>query len=213
MANVSNMSKEQARNHLRTLGEEAHPRWTSLEIKFRIGELTGTELDRQKGIGALLRKLQSTPEREVKGPDETTVGFGRYADRMYKEVPQPYLDWTMEVAREAPTECSGKLARLAAWAMNQREFQTGRRLQLTASGSNDDESMGDKPTCEICSAVAKTVHPCFFCRRRACLPCLRPAPGMLPMCRVCSGEEGFHKGLPRHGQRSGPRRWSMPWNR
>ena len=67
MANVSDMSRDQANNYLRTLGEEAHPRWTALEIKFRIGELTETELDRQKGIGALLRKLQSDPKSDTKG--------------------------------------------------------------------------------------------------------------------------------------------------
>ena len=49
MVNVSAMSKEQARDHLRTLGEEAHPKWTSLEIKSRIKELV--ERDHQKGLG------------------------------------------------------------------------------------------------------------------------------------------------------------------
>ena len=183
------MSKAQARTYLRALGEEAHPRWTSLEIKFRIGELTETGLDRQEGIGALLRKLPSTQERVAfAAMPEMKVGFGRYADRMYKEVPQPYLDWAMEVVREAPAECSRKLERLAAWAMKQRELREERSLQLTASGGDDDEPMGDKPTCEICSAVAKTVHPCFYCCRQACLPCLKPAPGMLPVCTMCSDE-------------------------
>ena len=32
------------------------------------------------------------------------------------------------------------------------------------------------------------VYACFFCRRRTCLSCLRPAPGMLPMCTICWGE-------------------------
>ena len=32
------------------------------------------------------------------------------------------------------------------------------------------------------------VYACFFCRRRTCLRCLRPAPGMLPMCTLCTGE-------------------------
>ena len=187
MANVSDMSTDQARNYLRTLGEEAHSSWTCLEIKFRIGELTETELDRQQGVGAFLRKLQT--DREVKGPDEKMVGFGRYAERMYKEVPQPYLDWVIEVAKEAPTECSGKLARLAAWALSQRDFQTGRRPQLLVSGSTEDESMESQRKCQIC-LVAEAEAGCFFCRARACLPCLRAAPGMLPMCLVCAGEAG-----------------------
>ena len=120
--------------------------WTSLEIKSKIKELT--ERDQKKGLGvnsnstraemeqmcqakgltvtkndtkgSLLRKLRSAQEFEVKGSDETIVGFGRYADRKYKEVPQTYLDWTMEVFKEGPTDCSSGLARLAEWAMAQQ---------------------------------------------------------------------------------------------
>ena len=76
MANVTDMSRDQAKNFLRTLGEEAHPSWTALEIKFRIGEITETELDRNLGIGSLLRKRPASSEstREV-GPEETLVGL------------------------------------------------------------------------------------------------------------------------------------------
>ena len=123
MANVTDMSKEQAKNFIRTLGEDAHPTWTALEIKLRIGEVTETELDRQQGIGSLLRKRPASSGQEEKGPEENLVGFGRYATRMYKELSQPYLDWIMEVEREAPTECSGKMARLAGWARAQRDLR------------------------------------------------------------------------------------------
>ena len=44
MANVTDMSRDQAKNYLRTLGEEAFPGWTALEVKFRIGEKTETEI-------------------------------------------------------------------------------------------------------------------------------------------------------------------------
>ena len=165
MVNFSAMSKEQAKEHLRTLGEEAHPKWTSLEIKSRIKELT--ERDQQKGLGvnsnstkaeieqkcrekgltvtkndtkgSLLRKLRAAQDFEEKGSDETMVGFGRHADKKYKEVPQTYLDWAMEVCREGPTECSGKLARLASWAMTQQgkpeESADEKNLEPTAISS------------------------------------------------------------------------------
>ena len=35
MVNVTDMSRDQAKNYLRTLGEEAFPEWTALEIKCR----------------------------------------------------------------------------------------------------------------------------------------------------------------------------------
>ena len=46
MVNLAAMSKDQAKNYLRTLGEEAHPKWTPLEIKSRIKELA--ERDQRK---------------------------------------------------------------------------------------------------------------------------------------------------------------------
>ena len=86
--------------------------------------------------GSLLRKLRAAQDFEEKGSDETIVGFGRYADKMYKEVPQTYLDWVMETFQEGPTECSGKLARLAAWALTQQvESTTEKKVQHTASSS------------------------------------------------------------------------------
>ena len=57
------------------------------------------------------------------------------------------------------------------------------------SGSPEDESMNTQRKCQIC-LVAEAEAGCFFCRARACLPCLRAAPGMLPMCLVCAGEAG-----------------------
>ena len=105
--------------------------------------------------GSLLRKLRSAQELEVKGSDETIVGFGRYADMKYKEVPQTYLDWTMEVFVEGPTECSGKLARLAAWAMTQQR-KTGE--------STDEKNM--EPTA-ISSAASSAGTPGRGRKKRA----------------------------------------------
>ena len=90
------------------------------------GKVTGsvTRLMSQWRNAKDLRKRPGNSGQEEKGPEENLIGFGRYATRMCKELPQPYLDWIMEVEREAPTECSGKMARLAGWARAQRVFRT-----------------------------------------------------------------------------------------
>ena len=147
MVNISSMCKEQAKAHLRSLGEEPNPSWSSLEIKDRIKELT--ERDQRKGLGvnsnstkeqmkqmcmlkglsvtsndtkgSLLRKLRQAQEYEVEGSEETLVGFGKHASLRYKEVPQSYLTWVIETYQEGgPGVCGGGLCRLAKWAMVQR---------------------------------------------------------------------------------------------
>ena len=77
--------------------------------------------------------------------------------------------------------------RLAQWALTQSDFQTGRRPQLLVPGSTEDASMESQRKCQIC-LVTEAEAGCHFCQARACLQCLRPAPGMLPMCLVCAGE-------------------------
>ena len=147
MVKVSAKTKEQARGYRHALGEKARPKWTSLEIKSKILEIKSRsqELmvrDRQKGLrvkaeveqkcrekglavrkndtkGSLIREIRSAQGFEKKGSDETIVGFGRRADKKYKDVPQTHLDWVMEVFRENPTVCQGKWARLATWVMAQ----------------------------------------------------------------------------------------------
>ena len=189
---VSNMSREQAINYLRILGEEAHPSWTSLEIKFRIGELEEVEFGRPKQFGLVLRRLLEAPEIPEPGtalrsrPDETIVGFGRYADMMYKEVPQQYLDWIIEVVEEVPTECTYRMTRLATWARHQRDFNMAVH-QNRPHSAVEDEPERAQPACEVCRAEVEMVYACFFCRKRTCMQCLRPAPGMLPMCTICWG--------------------------
>ena len=46
---------------------------------------------------------------------------------MYKEVPQPFLDYIMEVERKMPMELSPKVFRLASWARSQKDVWTGKR--------------------------------------------------------------------------------------
>ena len=187
MANVTDMSRDQAKNFLRTLGEETCPSWTALEVKFRIGEKTETELDRAQGIGSLLRKRPASSTSDQKGPEETQVGFGRYTERTYKEVPQPYLDFIMEVDRELTTELSPKVLRLASWARSQKDVWTGRTPQLIVSGDGKDESVDYRNQCKICHG-AKAEVACFFCRVRVCMQCIRPCTGRLTQCMVCAGD-------------------------
>ena len=187
MANVTDMSRDQAKNFLRTLGEEACPAWTALEVKFRVGEKTETELDRAQGIGSLLRKRPASSASSQGGPEETKVGFGRYGDRMYKDLSQPFLDFIMEVDREMPMELSPKVSRLASWARSQKDPWTGRTPQLIVSGNDKDESVDYRNQCQIChGAMAEAV--CFFCRARTCTGCLRPCTSNLPQCLTCAGE-------------------------
>ena len=189
MANVTDMSRDQANNFLRTLGEEACPAWTASEVKFRIGEKTETELDRAVGIGSLLRKRPASSTSSQIGPEEEQVGFGRYKERMYKEVPQPFLDFIMEVDREMPMELSAKVSRLASWARSQKDAWTGRTPQMIVSGDGKDESVDYRNQCQIChGAMAELV--CFFCRARICPGCTRPCTGRLPQCMTCAGDIG-----------------------
>ena len=140
--------------HLRSLGEEPHPSWSSIEIKARITELTEHD-QRRKGLGvnsnstkeqmkqmcvlkglsvtsndtkgSLLRKLRQAQEYEVGGSEETLVGFGKHASLKYREVPESYLTWAIDTFQEGATTCDGRLARLAKWAMVQRGMTAARR--------------------------------------------------------------------------------------
>ena len=184
MANVSDMSEDQARNYLRTLGEEAFPTWTALEIKFRIGEKAETELDRAQSSRSLVKKRPANPSS---GPEESPVEFGRYKHRVFKDVPQPYLDFIMEAEREFPMELSAKVSRLAAWARSQKDTWTGKTPQLIVSGDGQDETADFRYRCKICYGNKAEVV-CFFCRIAVCLECTRPCTGKLTQCLVCAGE-------------------------
>ena len=184
MANVTDMSKDQAKNYLRTLGEEAFPTWTALEIKFRIGEKAETELDRAQSSRSLVKKRPANPSS---GPEESPVEFGRYKHRMFKDVPQPYLDFIMEAEREFPMELSAKVSRLAAWARSQKDTWTGKTPQLIVSGEGQDETADYRHRCKI-SYGTKAEVVCFFCRIPVCMECTRPCTGKLPQCLVCAGE-------------------------
>ena len=49
---------------------------------------------------------------------------------MYKEVPQPFLYYIMEVERKMPMKRSPKVFRRTSWARSQKDAETGRRPQL-----------------------------------------------------------------------------------
>ena len=102
-------------------------------------------MKKNDSLGSPFKKLRAAQEIEEKVSGETIVGFGRHADKKYKEVPQTYLEWTMTVVPEGTTACSdrwarlysGKLARLATWARTQQakpeESQKERQVEPAQS--------------------------------------------------------------------------------
>merc|ERR1712170_123171 len=58
---------------------------------------------------------------------------------------------------------------------------------LCADAEEELERASAQPTCEVCRTEVEMVYACFFCRKKTCMQCLRPAPGMLPMCTICWG--------------------------
>ena len=92
-------------------------------------------------VPGALETQWAAQEVEETGSDETIVGFGRHADKMYKEVPEKYLKWVMEVLREDP-ECQGKLARLAAWAKSQISPDKATEDAESGQTSNADQLEG-----------------------------------------------------------------------
>ena len=72
-------------------------------------------------------KLRAAQENEVAGSDETLVGFGKYASLKYREVPEDYLKWVIDTYQEGATNCCGRLAKLARWAMVQKGTTAARQ--------------------------------------------------------------------------------------
>ena len=58
-------------------------------------------------------------------------------ERMYKEVPQPVLDYNMQVERKIPVEFSPKVFRLVSWARSQKDAGTGRMPRLIDHRTRD----------------------------------------------------------------------------
>ena len=92
----------------------------------------------------------------------------------------------MEVVEEVPTECTYRMQRLATWARHQRDFNIAVHQNRPLSAVEEEPERA-QPACEVCRSEVEMVYACFFCRKRTCMQCLKPAPGMLPMCEICSG--------------------------
>ena len=92
----------------------------------------------------------------------------------------------MEVVEEIPTECTYRMQRLATWARHQRDFNMAAHQNRPLSAVEEEPERA-QPACEVCRAEVEMVYACFFCRQRTCMQCLTPAPGMLPMCKLCCG--------------------------
>ena len=140
MKNMSSQTKEELKATLRALGEEAHPRWTSLEIRSRIQELKPVKMStasitadskksemvqecEKRGLpvsqsdtkGTLLRKIRSHEEIN-EGVETSVMGFGRYSDITFLEVYQrdpSYCTWAVETKDEGAA--NDQLIKFAVW--------------------------------------------------------------------------------------------------
>ena len=116
---LSALTKAEASEWLRSLGEEPRVKWTSVEIKSRIKEildllaeedgklpknLTGMkkaalqhecterniDFTEHETRGSLMRKIREKVETEKGGKGESLMGFGKFADMTYEEVAQSH---------------------------------------------------------------------------------------------------------------------------
>ena len=112
---LSALTKAEANEWLRELGEEPRARWASMEIKSRIAEILDllTEEDNRlprnltsmrkadlqrectdRGIhftehetrGSMVRKIREQAEAEMGGKSKSIMGFGKHSDMTYEEV-------------------------------------------------------------------------------------------------------------------------------
>ena len=93
------------------------------------------ELDRAQVIGSLRRQRPASSTSGQRGLEEAGVRVRRDMERMYKEVPQPVLDYNMQVERKIPVEFSPKVFRLVSWARSQKD--AGRMPQLMDHTTRD----------------------------------------------------------------------------
>ena len=148
--------------------EDVHAKWTSVELRDRLRELNRelrpgsgeTSLQSMKkdqlveeakklGInvtsnstkGSLMRSIRAVREVTT-GEDETIMGFGKYAEEMFKTVAQDhpeYVKWAKEVVEEDPKGCNPKLARFVKWV-------TLKDAATKQAGEVTEFYIGEKPT-------------------------------------------------------------------
>ena len=137
---LAGLRRDQLVEELKKLGEEPHPRWTSVEIRSRIVEIRpprGKGLGvsssskkaeiqaacEQAGImvttndtkGSMMRKLRAKHDLN-NSTGSTLVGFGKHAELTYREVRDhhpDYVRWVQEVRADGGG--SVQLQRFAAW--------------------------------------------------------------------------------------------------
>ena len=91
--------------------------------------------------GSLMRSIRAVREVTT-GEDETNMGFGKYAEEMFKTVAQDhpeYVKWAKEVVEEDPKGCNPKLARFVKWV-------TLKDAATKQAGEVTEFYIGEKPT-------------------------------------------------------------------
>ncbi|CAE7854002.1 unnamed protein product, partial [Symbiodinium necroappetens] len=141
------MTKVELLERARSLGCLVHPTWTVGEIRQVVSEkqrqLTGED-SVPKGLSSMtLAQLKTTcaelqvamPSNPTKGqllrlirdhtqaPGNTVVPFGRHRGRLFSEVPESYLRWTIEETRRNGDNASPDLIRLSNYAKSRLEPQ------------------------------------------------------------------------------------------
>ncbi|CAE7835178.1 RE2 [Symbiodinium microadriaticum] len=141
------MTKVELLERACSLGCLVHPTWTVVEIRQVVSEkqrqLTGED-SVPKGLSSMtLAQLKTTcaelqvamPSNPTKGqllrlirdqtqaPGNTVVPFGRHRGRLFSEVPESYLRWTMEETQRNGDNASPDLIRLSNYAKSRLEPQ------------------------------------------------------------------------------------------
>ena len=112
---LSAMTKMEASERLRSLGEEPSPKWTSVEIRSRITEILDLLAEEDSRLpknmtrmkkaalqrectkrlihyaehetrGSMMRKIREKVEAEQGGQGGSIMGFGKFSDMTYEEV-------------------------------------------------------------------------------------------------------------------------------
>ena len=138
---LSALTKTEASERLRSLGEEPRVKWTSVEIKSRIKEIldllaeedgklpknmTGMKkaaLQREcternidftehETRGSLMRKIREKVETEKGGKGDSLMGFGKFADMTYEEVAQNHPAYAKWVLETVKEEGQASHAKL-----------------------------------------------------------------------------------------------------
>ena len=90
--------------------------------------------------GLLMRMI-----RDAKAtPGQTVVSFGKFKGWMYHEIPQSYLEWSIQETK-SNANAHVDLVRLATWAQGELEKRQSKQAGYATSASKDPEAVATVP--------------------------------------------------------------------